>query len=348
MEAVVFAAERFGFYAPFFEMLTDGLIHKTYKVTANNKSAILQQVNTNVFKNSEQVVTNYQTIYSHLTKAHSVKIPEALKTKDGTFLWVDAENSCWRTFEYISNTYTESLPAAPEKIFSAAACYGAFTNALSGLDTTTLSDTITGFHDLNNRYQQLRYAIKNSSAERLTSSKELLGNIEHRKNLVNFYNNLKANSEFRLRAMHHDCKLSNILFDRSSGKAVCPIDLDTVMPGYFFSDLGDMIRSMISDKDENAPAESVTVNKSVYRAIISGYQSGIGNSFTNTENTFIHHSGMLMLYMQAIRFLADYLSNDTYYKIDYPEQNFNRALNQITLLEKLEGFLKAEYHYELK
>jgi Ser/Thr protein kinase RdoA (MazF antagonist) len=348
MEAVVFAAEQFKFYAPFFEMLTDGLIHKTYKVTANNKSAILQQVNTNVFKNPEQVVNNYHAVYDHLVNTNSIKIPEALKTKDGTFLWVDAENSCWRAFTYISNTYTESLPAAQEKIFSAAASYGAFTKALSGLDPTSLSETILGFHDLNNRYQQLQHAVTNAPTERLTSSKELLGKIEHRKNLVDFYNKLKNIPEFKLRAMHHDCKLSNILFDRSSGKAVCPIDLDTVMPGYFFSDVGDMIRSMISDQDENAPAESVSVNKSVYQAIISGYQSGIGNSFTNTENKFIHHSGMLMLYMQAIRFLADYLSNDTYYKIDYPEQNFNRALNQITLLEKLEDFLKAEYAYPIK
>jgi Ser/Thr protein kinase RdoA (MazF antagonist) len=347
MEPVVFAAEHFGFYAPSFEVLTDGLIHKTYKVTANNKSAILQQVNTRVFKNPEQVADNYQLIYDQL-KNHALKIPTSLKTTDTKNLWLDKEGFCWRAFEYISNTYTESLPASPEKISSAAACYGAFTEALSGLDTAALLETIPGFHDLNNRYQQLQHAVGKSNPERLHASSGLLNKIEQRKNLVDFYNSLKDNPEFKLRAMHHDCKLSNILFDRSSGKAVCPIDLDTTMPGYFFSDVGDMIRSMISDKDENAPAKSVSVNQSVYQAIISGYQSGIGSSFTDSENKSIHHSGMLMLYMQAIRFLADYLSNDTYYKIDYPEQNFNRAANQISLLEKLEGFLKAAYTYAIR
>jgi Ser/Thr protein kinase RdoA (MazF antagonist) len=348
MEAVVFAAERFGFFAPFFEVLTDGLIHKTYKVTANNKSVILQQVNNNVFKKPEQVVHNYQVVYKHLEKLQALQIPEALKTKDNTFIWVDAENSHWRAFEYIPNTYTEGLPATPEKIFSAAKCYGEFTKALSGVPAASLSETIPGFHNLDSRYQQLQYAIKHATAERLASSKELLRKIEERKNLVDFYNALRNNPEFRLRAMHHDCKLSNILFDKTTQLAVCPIDLDTVMPGYFFSDVGDMIRSMISDKDENAPAESVSINKSIYQSIISGYQSGLGTIFTDTENKYIHHSGMLMLYMQAIRFLADYLSNDTYYKIDYPEQNFNRALNQITLLEKLEDFLKTENAYPIK
>lgn len=348
MEAVVFAAEQFGFYASFFEVLTDGLIHKTYKVTANNKSAILQQVNNNVFKDPEQIINNYQAVYNHLTRTGALKIPEALKTKDNKFIWIDTENSCWRGFEYIANTYTESLPTLPEKIFSAAKCYGEFTKALSGLEPTVLSEPIPGFHDLNNRYQQLQHTVNHASLERLFASKELFKKIEQRKSLVDFYNSLKSNPEFKLRAMHHDCKLSNILFDKTTQQAVCPIDLDTVMPGYFFSDAGDMIRSMVSDKDENAPAESVSVDKSIYQAIISGYQSGIGNSFTETENKYIHHSGMLMLYMQAIRFLADYLSNDTYYKIDYPEQNFNRAANQVTLLEKLEGFLKTEYVYAIR
>ncbi len=348
MEAVVFAADQFGFYSPFFEVLTDGLIHKTYKLTTSNTSAILQQVNNNVFKDPEQVINNYQAVYNHLTRTGALKIPEALKTKDNKFIWIDAENSCWRAFEYISNTYTENLPATSEKIFSAAKCYGEFTKALSGLEPTVLSETIQGFHDLNNRYLQLQHAIGNSSSERLNASKALIRKIEDRKKLVDFYNDLKNNPEFKLRVMHHDCKLSNILFDKTTQQAVCPIDLDTVMPGYFFSDAGDMVRSMISDKDENASAESVSVNKSIYQAIMSGYQSGIGNSFTETENKLFHHSGVLMLYMQAIRFLADYLSNDTYYRIDYPDQNFNRAVNQIRLLEKLEDFLKAEYAYAIR
>jgi Ser/Thr protein kinase RdoA (MazF antagonist) len=348
MEPVVFAAERFGFYAPFFEVLTDGLIHKTYKITANNTSAILQQVNTNVFQAPEQVVSNYQAIDSHLIKTHALKIPAALRTRDGKTTWIDNEGSCWRAFEYMNNTYTESLPAEPGKIFSAAKCYGEFTQALAGLDVDQLKPTIPGFHDLSNRYRQLQQAVEHASPERLTTSKPLRNNIEQREHLVNFYKSLKDNPDFKLRAMHHDTKLSNILFDRSTRKAVCPIDLDTTMAGYFFSDVGDMIRSMVSTRDENNPADSVSINEDNYTSILSGYQAGIGNSFTQTENKYLHHSGLLMLYMQGIRFLTDYLSNDVYYRIDYPEQNFTRALNQLTVLEKLEDFLKKKYAYEVR
>jgi len=348
METVVFAAERFGFYAPFFEVLTDGLIHKTYKVKANNQSAILQQVNTNVFNDPEQVVRNYEAIYSHLTKTNSFKIPGSLKTKEGKSTWIDNEGSCWRAFEYIENTYTESLPADPEKIFSAAKCYGEFTHSLAGLDVNLLKPTIPGFHDLSNRYKQFMNATLTASPERLLASDPLLRKIGDRKNLVHFYSTLLTNAEFKLRPMHHDTKLSNILFNRSTRKAVCPIDLDTTMPGYFFSDVGDMIRSMVSASDEHEAADSVHIDTEVYKAIISGYEAGIGNSFTQAEKKFLHHSGVLMLYMQGIRFLTDFLSNDVYYKIEYPLQNFDRALKQLTVLEKLEDFLRSTYFYEVK
>jgi len=120
------------------------------------------------------------------------------------------------------------------------------------------------------------------------------------------------------------------------------------MPGYFFSDVGDMIRSMVSASDEHEAADSVHIDTEVYKAIISGYEAGIGNSFTQAEKKFLHHSGVLMLYMQGIRFLTDFLSNDVYYKIEYPLQNFDRALKQLTVLEKLEDFLRSTYFYEVK
>lgn len=338
MEAVVFAADRFGFYTPFFETLTDGLIHKTYKVTANNKAAILQEINHTVFQQPERVVENYSVIYQHLNNANTVVIPAPLKTLTGESFWKDADHGYWRAFEYIDNTYTETLPATAEKIYSAAQCYAAFVHALKSLPLHQLTPTIADFHNLQFRYHQLEQAVSGATPERLSASKSLLSKIEHRKNLLQFFNSLENNKSFALRAMHHDCKLSNILFDKTSGKALCPIDLDTTMPGYFFSDVGDMIRSMVSTADENASAEAVSVNAEVYEAILSGYRDGIGNDFTATELHHLHDAGKIMLYMQAIRFLTDYLWGDVYYKINYPEQNYNRALNQLTLLERLEDF----------
>lgn len=347
MEPVVFAAEQFGLNTPFFEALTDGLIHQTFKATENNRAIILQQVNTQVFTDVQRIIENYQVVYHHLHEKSALKIPAALTTKHGEYLWVDREGGYWRAFEFIANTCTKTLPATPEKIFSAAQCYGSFTQALSDLNIHRLQPTLSRFHDVGYRYQQLQHAVTAATPERLKASKTLLTEIESRKNLVTFYDTLKNNPAFRLRAMHHDTKLSNILFDQTTGKAVCPIDLDTTMPGYFFSDVGDMIRSMISAADENAPADQVQVSPAIYEAIVSGYQNGMGCSFTEAENNHLHESGRIMLYMQGMRFLTDYLMNDVYYKITYPEQNFNRALNQFTLLEKLEYFLFDAYDMRL-
>jgi hypothetical protein len=118
------------------------------------------------------------------------------------------------------------------------------------------------------------------------------------------------------------------------------------MPGKFISDLGDMIRSMACTVDENSTAwEQLDVRPEFYKAIISGYLAGIGNIFTEEEKKNIHYAGLILVYMQALRFIADYLNNDVYYKTTYTEQNLNRATNQLILLEKLEAFLKKEFSF---
>ncbi len=345
---VIQAANRFGYDPILIESLTEGHIHKTYKVTSAKKTIILQQVNTSVFKNPESIIENYHLISRSLDKNTRSRIPVMIKTIEGHGLWLDNTGSCWRAFEFIENSYTENLPATAEVIFSAAQCYGAFVRSLLDLDSKKITPTIQGFHDLNNRYNQLQEAIKLGTPLRLKKSESLLENVEVRKSLVDFYNTMIENPEFKIRTMHHDCKLSNILFDTSSKQAICPIDLDTTMPGYFFSDIGDMIRSMVSDAGESDSPESITLRKDSYRAIITGYQSGIGSAFTKTELSHIHHAGLMMIYMQGIRFLTDYLSNDVYYKTSHSEQNFDRAANQLALLEKLEAFLEVEYHYTIK
>lgn len=347
MKNVALAASHFGLDTPVLETLTDGLIHGTYKASMPGRAIILQQVNTSVFKKPGQIITNYKTIQKHVSTTGRLKIPSLLQTTNKQDFWIDEDNSFWRAYEYFENTSTEAAPSV-NKIFSAAVCYGEFMLALSDLDIHDLSPSIPDFHNLNFRYQQLQAAISKADASRLKKSEGLLHQAEKRKALVDFYNNLGANPQFKLRAMHHDAKLSNILFDRSSGAAVCPIDLDTTMPGYFFSDLGDMIRSMVSPAGENASASNIMIRKDYYAAIIEGYRTGIGAAFTEAENNSIHHAGLLLIYMQAIRFLADYLSNDVYYKTAYAEQNLDRTANQFVLLEKLENFLEREYQYKIK
>jgi thiamine kinase-like enzyme len=148
--------------------------------------------------------------------------------------------------------------------------------------------------------------------------------------------------------MHHDAKIANILFSKKTGDVICPVDFDTVMPGYFFSDLGDMIRSMACSLDETSTDfENLTIRKEFYKAIVEGYLSVMKNQFTVSENKYIHYAGLLMIYMQALRYMTDYLNGDIYYKTNYAEQNFDRAKNQVILLKRLEEFFKDEYQFSV-
>ncbi len=130
------------------------------------------------------------------------------------------------------------------------------------------------------------------------------------------------------------------------GKVICPVDLDTVMPGYFFSDLGDMIRSMAGTADENSTEyEQIQIRPDIYQAVMDGYTQGINEFLTGPEKEYLHASGLLLIYMQALRFMTDYLGNDRYYRISYPEQNYDRAKNQLVLLNRLEEFLSNNYKF---
>jgi Ser/Thr protein kinase RdoA (MazF antagonist) len=342
---VLKVGNQFGFSGDSVESLTEGLIHQTYKVTNSaGKSIVLQQVNVNVFTDANLIVENYRLISECLRKQNGV-IPTMLETPSGERLWIDDDHGSWRAFEYIDNSYTENIPATPETIYRAAECFGSFVRSLQSLNSKHLQPTIPSFHNLGFRYKQFHGGLERCTAARRMKSRELIRKIEARTHLVNFYKKLDTNNDFNVRPMHHDCKLGNILFNKITKQTICPIDLDTTMPGYFFSDVGDLIRSMVSNANESDPPESIKINRESYYAIIDGYRSGIKDTFTATEEKYIHHAGLLMIYMQAMRFLTDYLSNDIYYKISYPQQNFFRATNQLALLEKLEIFLKEEFNY---
>jgi len=200
---------------------------------------------------------------------------------------------------------------------------------------------IPQFHDLAYRYDQFQTALSNGLPERIHSTQSLIEGLIARIKYVTFYEQMLYDPEFHLRMMHHDAKLSNVLIDSKTGKWICPIDLDTVMPGYFFSDLGDMIRSLCNTQAEDSidPLHQ-QLRTDIYQALVQGYLLGMGDALTPTEQTHIHFAGPIMIYMQTLRFLTDHLNGDSYYRIDRPGQNLDRANNQFTLLNQLEQYLE--------
>jgi Ser/Thr protein kinase RdoA (MazF antagonist) len=341
------AARHFGKGQPLITPLTDGLIHHTYKVNfTESRPIVLQNINRSAFSHPENIIYNYLLLADQLNQGSGTKIPPLVMADNGEWFWIDNDNNFWRATAYAENSGILLLPKTPKDAFVAARCFGRFANDLSTIDAGKLKVIIPGFHDLSLRYNQFEAALGRADIKRLLKATHVIAELRQRTQLVRFYTSLTEDPEYKKRIMHHDCKMSNILLDASTQQVIGPIDLDTVMSGYYFSDIGDLIRSMAGTVDENSTKwEEIAIRKDFYEAIIKGYLDGIGDSFTNAERDHIHHAGLMLLFMQCLRFVTDFLNNDIYYNTTYPEQNLNRALNQLLMLERLEEFLDSTYKY---
>lgn len=344
------AAAQFGTGEPLIESLGEGLIHQTYKVRfpGNDTAVVLQCINQTMFPQPENIINNYRIISQHLKQqTHSLQVPDMALTHAGKLFLLDEDGNFWRGTTFINNSFAPKSLSNEKEARLVAGSFAKFTQSLAALDAEQLEVIIPDFHNLSFRYHQFETAIQKASIERLLKSTHVIAEFRQRKFLVDFYEKIKSSEDYKIRVMHHDCKISNILFDKETKQVICPVDLDTTMPGYYFSDLGDMIRSMTCTVDENSIHwEDIAIRKNYYKEIIDGYLVTVSDTFSNEEKKHIHHAGLLLIYMQAIRFVTDFLNNDTYYKITYPEQNLNRALNQLILLEKLEEFLQTAYNYD--
>jgi hypothetical protein len=340
------AAVQFGKGNATYYPLGNGLINRTYKVDyVESPSVVLQCINQTTFPQPENIINNYRLIQDYSNKTKSNKISRLLETKDGKYYWRDPEENFWRATEFIVNSYASSIAANPQEVFTAAKSFASFTQSLNGLQADKLEIIIPNFHNLAFRYRQFEDAVKNAHIKRLLKSTHIISEMRNRTALVDFYKEVESNEkDYPTRVMHHDCKISNILFDKTTQAVICPVDLDTVMPGKYFSDPGDMIRTMACTEEENSTSwETIDIQPDYYKAIINGYMEGMGKDLTEAEKKNIHQSGLLLTFMQCLRFVTDFLNNDIYYKTTYPEQNLNRALNQLILLEKLETFISKHY-----
>jgi Ser/Thr protein kinase RdoA (MazF antagonist) len=180
--------------------------------------------------------------------------------------------------------------------------------------------------------------LKNTTPVRKAEAADAIQHALHFSYLAKRYNSLISQGGLILRVMHNDTKINNILFDATTRKAVCVIDLDTLMPGYFIYDLGDMIRTFVSPvSEEEKDLTKVTFRESIYKALLEGYQSQMSDTLNEIENTLAPFAGMMMTYIMALRMLADFLNGNVYYHVTYEEQNLVRARNQFRLLQLLES-----------
>ena len=319
------------------EPLTTGLINRTWKISDDGNQYILQRINDYVFKKPYYIAENIRMVDDYLKKHNpSYLFPSAIKTIKGEDIVYDESEGWFRLFPFVKGSHTIQIVTLPGQAFEAAMQFGKFTKLLSGFDASKLHKTIPDFHNLGLRFQQFEKAIENGNSNRIKQSNELIKEIKTRHYIVTGFEKIENNHLIKQRVTHHDTKISNVLFDDRE-KGICIIDLDTLMPGYFISDLGDMMRTYLSPAgEEEKDFSKIEIRDYFFKAIIAGYAGTMGDELTGDEQYLIFFSGLFLIYMQAMRFLTDHLNNDIYYGAAYENHNFIRAGNQIQLLKKLE------------
>ncbi|WP_295668655.1 aminoglycoside phosphotransferase family protein [uncultured Mucilaginibacter sp.] len=317
-----------------------GLINHTLKVSGNAGDFILQQINVNVFKSPEDIAENLSLLNKHFKKTKSDYLFVApLPAISGDFLVKSASGNVFRLFPFVKGSQTINFISYEKEAFEAAKQFGKFTRLLNEFEIGQLKYILPDFHNLTLRFQQFKTAHQNAPGERLDPASNEIKEVYKHDYILQTYKRLIANNEIPLRVIHHDTKISNILFDEQQN-GLCVIDLDTVMPGYYLSDVGDMMRTYLSPaNEEEADLSKIHIRENFFYAICKGYLSEMGTVLSETEKKYFIFSGELMIYMQAIRFLTDFLNNDIYYGTKYPGHNLNRARNQFTLLNK---YVEAE------
>jgi Ser/Thr protein kinase RdoA (MazF antagonist) len=325
----------YGWNVNAYKQLHQGLINTTYTVNTTSGEYILQTINHTIFKEPSLIDANINLIGQYL----KIKEPDYLFTqlvpaKNGSTL-VHFEGMFFRAFHKI-NAYALSVLDTPDQAKEAATQFGKFTQILNDLDMGSLKNTLPDFHNLSLRYHQFSKAIINGNAKRIVLSKEAISYLQANHFIVDKYEKFIQHPDVKLRVTHHDTKISNVLFKNEDGleKAICVIDLDTVMPGYFISDVGDMCRTYLCKvSEEEKDLNLIQIEMERWGKLKNGYLSQMQNALSNFELDHFVFGGQFMIYMQALRFLTDYLNNDIYYGTKYDSQNYYRAINQIELLK---------------
>lgn len=324
--------------------LGNGLINTTYKVTTRSDKTpdyVLQHINNSIFPDVEMLMDNIMAVTTHIRRKYECagvtdierKVLRFIPTNEGDYFFL-YDKQYWRLMVYIPDTITQTA-VTPETSRIVGETFGNFQAMLADIPVK-LGDTIKDFHNMEFRLSQLREAVTDNKAGRLNEVKGLVEELEKRADEMCKGERLHREGKLPKRICHCDTKVDNILFDKD-GSVLCVIDLDTVMPNFIFSDFGDFLRSAANTgKEDDKNLDNVNFNMDIFRAFTEGYLKSARCFLTPIEIENLPFAATLFPYMQTVRFLADYLNGDTYYKILYPEHNLVRSKAQFKLLQSAE------------
>lgn len=311
-----------------------GLINATWKISNHENDYLLQKININVFKEPKRIDENLIALRTFLDQyAPDYLFVAPISNLKNETLVVD-EGEYYRMFPFIQNSISLDFVKYADEAYHAAKQFGQFAKELDGFDTRTLKYTLVDFHNLPLRVSQFKLAIQSASVERLLEAATEIDALIKLDEIAQTYQELIENGSLKKRVVHHDTKINNVLLHEQTKTGLCVIDLDTVMPGYYISDVGDMMRTYLSEaNEEEKDLSKVVVREEVFFAIYSGYMEEMGNVLSTAEKEQFIFSGKFMIYMQALRFLTDFLKGDVYYHTTYRTHNLVRAKNQLQLLK---------------
>lgn len=325
----------------YYEEFGSGHINTTYRMVCDNGCEyILQKINTNTFKNPVMLMENLASITEHLMKKinNSREVLTLVFAVNGDSHVISEDGSFWRVFDFVTDSICLQMPETPEDFYESALAFGRFVTLLIDFPTHTLGETIPHFHDTVNRYKDFKEAVAGDPLGRAKDVQKEIDFVLSRESFGCTFMNLIKTGDLPLRVTHNDAKLNNVLFDKHTRKGLCVIDLDTVMPGVVMNDFGDAIRFGASTAAEDEKDLSkVEMSLEMFGAFSRGFLESCGDNLTPLEISLLPEGAKMMTLECGMRFLGDYLSGDTYFKIHYPTQNLDRFRTHMKLISDMES-----------
>jgi hypothetical protein len=325
----------------------NGHINDTYAVTCETSAGpvryILQRINNRVFRDVPALMENIQRVTAHAATrlarqgAEGRQTLHLIPTLRGEPFLQDDEGQFWRCYDFVENASTHDLVTNPRQAEEAAFAFGHFQGLLADLPGPRLHETIPGFHDTRRRFEALRRSAHADLHGRASGVRAEIDFAFEREPMVDTLLALQAAGKITERITHNDTKLNNVMLDDETGRGICVIDLDTVMPGLALYDFGDMIRSATnSAAEDERDLARVQVRLPVFQAVLKGYLRSARQFLNRVEIEHLVLSARLITFEIGTRFLTDYLDGDVYFKLRRPGQNLDRCRCQFALLRSME------------
>ncbi len=309
------------------------------------KRYILQRMNHDIFRNPPLLMENIVHVTNHLRGIILSRGGDAeretlnvLKTSDGADFFQDSGKNYWRVFPFIERSICLEKVESAKDFYDSGVAFGGFQKMLADYPAKTLHETIPDFHNTPSRFRDFKAAVEEGDDRRITLARREIAFALDREGDTSVLTDLLNQGKLPLRVTHNDTKLNNILFDEATRKALCIIDLDTVMPGLSLYDFGDSIRFGASTgAEDETDLDKVELDLSLFEAFTKGYLEGCDGSLTEKEIEMLPMGARLMTYECGIRFLADFLTGDTYFKVHRENHNLDRARTQFKLVADMEA-----------